>query len=923
LEQTPTEALDQIAGRHGDWHYGRELQARDEARAERLSDQALKAGAMGGPIGGYSPVGGATQTMPYTAVILISFLSGASCLVYELVWSRYLHLVFGVSVYAVATVLASFMLGLALGNWHLGRVIDRSRNPVRALLWLEAGIGVYIALSPLLYHGFSQITIHLFQAINPEGYLKHGIRFLIALAALLVPTYLMGGTFPAFIKIAARQPDRVGSDVGTIYAVNTLGGAAGAFLAGFFLIQAMGLSHTLFLAAGLNFAVALWLVVMLKKRGAGCQSVGSGEAPKRRRTDDAAPPPKLVGLTLAIFGLSGFTGLAYEVYWTRILTFFFKDSIYDFTIVLTTFLAGIVAGSLLCGRFIRNGRNTGFWFAVGEILIGLSSLAGLFLIGRFPYLINDLQTNTALVNQYGEGFWRAGTMIRFGYASLLMIVPTCLFGATFPLVSRIVAGNAQTLGRRIGLMNGINTLGATLGSIMAGFVFISWLGLQKSIVLTALANIVAGLVLLAAIPLVRARLKWALAVGTAALTLVAAGLLPGWDKLRMSTSFLDQHQPLEDLLSLEFYREDASGMTSVVELKPLHRKYLVSNRLYGQNSSDLMGLEDHRRLGHIPMLLHPHPQSALVIGLGAGMTLRGVSDHPVKTIDCVEIAPGVIEAAGYFGAENNHIVDNPRVHFIVDDGRSFVSTTRRKYDVIIMDILFPMSAGSSTVFSREYFERCKARLQPGGLVCQWLPVHQFSLEEIKIIVATFQSVFPHTSLWYGLIGESTAVVGCIGAEQPLAIDFAKLAEACREPLLVKELREVNLGNPDLLLSSFIAADGTVSNFCRGRPLNTDDRPLIEFLAPKLAVQSSRQGRMNLLELSRLVEDVAPHINDRAKIFPRDSLQRRVAGKAAVIEGYRLSLDENADGQLAKYREALAQDPANEDLQDSIKQLAAP
>jgi spermidine synthase len=487
----------------------------------------------------------------------------------------------------------------------------------------------------------------------------------------------------------------------------------------------------------------------------------------------------------------------------------------------------------------------------------------------------------------------------------------------------MVAGNAQTLGRRIGLMNGINTLGATLGSVMAGFVFISLLGLQKSIVMTALLNLSAGLVLLAAVPRVHTALKWSVATGTVTLALALVVWLPGWDKLRMSISFLDQNQPLENLLSLEFYREDASGMTSVVELKPLQKKYLVTNRLYGQNNSDLMGLEDHRRLGHIPLLLHPNPQSALVVGLGAGITLRGVSDHPLKTIDCVEISPGVVAAARYFATENNHITDNPRVNFIVDDGRSFVSATRRKYDVIILDILFPMSAGSSTVFSREYYEGCRQRLQPGGLVCQWLPVHQLSLVEIKTIIATFQSVFPHTSLWYGLIGESTAVVGCIGTEQELAIDFTRLAEKCREPSLVKELVEVNLGSPYLLLSHFIMADGPVTDYCRGQPLNTDDRPVIEFLAPKLAVQSSKQGEMNLLDLSGWVKDVRPQVIDTGKALSRDAVRRYAAGKKAIIEGYRAVLDNDPDGQLRKYQEALAKDPANEDLLYSVRELTAP
>lgn len=859
--------------------------------------------------------------------MLVSFLCGAICLIYELVWSRYLTLIFGVSVHAVATVLACFMLGLALGCWHWGKVMDRSRNCVRTLLWLQAVLGCYIALAPLIHHALSAFTIHLFHWLEPEGFFKHAIRFALALLALIVPTFLMGGTLPAIIRIVNASPERVSRDVGILYAVNTLGGAAGAFLTGFFFIAAMGLSQTIFLAAGLNFIIVAVLWLMLRNPVQAGALISRREKKLHSRDRETSEPDqvsaKFVYLTLAVFGLSGFTSLAYEVCWTRILTFFFRDSLYDFAIVLTTFLVGIVIGSFLGGKFIAKRTNAGLWLAGVEILIGVFALLGLFLVARFPHLINHLQTNTALVTRFGEHFWRAGILLRFGYAALLMLIPTILFGATFPLVSRICAGNSPTLGQRIGLMSGVNTLGATLGSVMAGFIFIAAFGIQKSIMLTALLNIAAGLILLTAVPLIPRRLRWSAVAGTGAASLVLVLALPGWDKLRMSTSFLEQSQPLEELLSLEFYQEDAGGVTSVVELKPLQRKYLVSNRLYAQNNSDMMGLEDHRRLGHIPLLLHPHPQSALVIGLGAGITLRAVSDH-ATTIDCVELSPGVIKAAAFFSAENNRVTENSRVHFIVDDGRSHVSATQKKYDVIVMDILFPMSAGSSTVFSREYFEQCKQRLQPGGLVCQWLPVHQLSLEEIKIIVATFQNVFPHTSLWYGLVGESTGVIGLVGSEQELTIDFGKLAENFRDAATVKELSEVNLGNPALFLSHFIMAGDAVAEFCRGAPLNTDDRPRIEFLAPKLAVQSSRQGVLNLLEFARLVGDVSPHVTNIGDNAAKDSIQtqlkRYTAGKQSIIEGFRQAMEDNPDGQLRTYQDALARDPTNEDLLYTISQL---
>jgi spermidine synthase len=310
------------------------------------------------------------------------------------------------------------------------------------------------------------------------------------------------------------------------------------------------------------------------------------------------------------------------------------------------------------------------------------------------------------------------------------------------------------------------------------------------------------------------------------------------------------------------------------------------------------------------MLLHPNAKSVLAVGLGAGVTLRGVSNLDPAQIDCVEISPSVVQASKFFAAENGRIFENPKVHFIIDDARHFMNASPARYDLIVLDILFPMSSGTSTVFSREYFQLCKNRLQPGGMVCQWLPIHQLSLEQIKTIVATFQSVFPHTSLWFGTIGDDGAAIGCIGTEQPLLIDVEQLRNRMKNPAISVELRQVNLQSPSLLLSHFIMAEEDVAKFCSGAALDTDDRPIIEFAAPKLAVKSSRQGILNLVELSRATQDIRPLVTS----VP-DDLARYVEGKKVVIDGLlRLEYYGDEDVQMRMYRAALTKDPLNEDLQ---------
>lgn len=746
-------------------------------------------------------------------------LSGASCLIAEIVWSRYLHLIFGISAYAIAILLACFMLGFALGSWHIGRLVDRIRiAPGRLLAILEIAIGVCAAVSSFIYGRLV--------GADPVIYIV-GSGLL-----LLIPTYLMGGVTPVFLKLLTPMPEAIGSKSAMFYALNTLGAAIGAFAAGFFFIRTVGLQNSLLIAAALNLAAA-GIAMSIS------QPVTQPEPTKPAKKKSQSPQFKPVwpALVAVCFGVSGFVGMAYEAAYSRLLTLFFRDSIYDLTIVLTAFLVGSAIGGLLAMLAIRQSKSQSpAPLATVLTLAGFCGIASLLIVNRFPYWLNDLQTNTAMVQAYGQAYWTVGTLLRFAYAFLLLLIPSSLCGAMFPLVMAMRVDNAEQLGRKIGLLAGINAFGGALGAVAGGFLLANLLGLSFTIIVPAFMSIIAGVALLR---------NW---MARIAIVLFAAvfATAPQWDKLRMSTSFLEPKQDLEKLLDLKFYREDAYGLTSVVELIPLSTKYLSTNRLYAQNNSQMMGEEDHRRLGHIPMLLHPNPQSVLAVGLGAGITLRGIHDLSPKQIDCVEIAPAVIEAARFFAEENARVLDQSNVNIIAKDGRHHLARTKAKYDVIVLDILHPMSAGSSTVFSREYYELCRSRLNDEGLVCQWMPIHQLTMPQIRTIIATFRRVFPFTTLWFGMIGDS-GTVGCVGSSTPPNIDRSRLAVRYQDAALVRQLMEVNLNTPELLLGNFIVNEEATAAMSEGSPIDTDDHPVIEFAAPKIAIQSRQLGAQNLAE----------------------------------------------------------------------------
>src|SRR6266581_1718122 len=419
-------------------------------------------------------------------------LSGISGLLYEVAWTRMLHLLFGDTVLAVSTVLASFMAGLALGSFWSGRYVDRRPRVLALYAGLEAGIGVSAVALPVVLQALTPLYVWLHQYLHASFWLFSVVRFLLAFCLLFVPTTLMGATLPVLSQYMVRNTATLGWRVGTLYALNTAGAVLGCFLAGYVLIGRLGLSQTIWIGAALNLAIAL--VVWVVQRCTD-EELPESEAPLSPLED--VPPAlyvydrKTVRRVLWGFALSGYTALSYEVLWTRALTFFIGNSTYAFSAMLTTFLCGLALGSFLFARLSDRRQNLLALFGALQMGIGVYGLLTIVILASLFYGLDTWWEG------FSSAYWGTSVWLTFVKTFVVIFPPTLCMGGSFPLVSKIVAHGPRVVGRSIGNAYACNTLGAIVGSWVTGFVAIPLLGMHHSLGLTALLSVSVGGVLLA------------------------------------------------------------------------------------------------------------------------------------------------------------------------------------------------------------------------------------------------------------------------------------------------------------------------------------------------------------------------------------------------------------------------------------------
>ncbi len=811
------------------------------------------------------------------AVLFLFLASGAASLIYQIVWTKNLVLIMGVTVYAISTVLSSFMAGLALGSFAFGRLADRIKKPLLFYAILECGIGLYAILIPILFKLITRIYIVLHEPAESGGPWIPVIRFVLCFLVLLVPTTLMGGTLPVLTKFFVNRERAIGLGVGLLYAVNTAGAVLGAFGAGFLLIPILGIPWTTSVAVCINLAVALLALLLVRSRRS---PAGKPEAPPHVSAVDMDGPRFSPGVTTLVFwviGLSGFAALGYEILWTRVLVYFLGPSTYAFSTMLSTFLVGIALGSFLIARFTDRMKAPVLVLGIIQTALGLSALAAVLLI---DYMIEIAAFLRAALQ--GHSWWiQMGP--RFALAALFMIVPTLLMGAAFPLAARIYTRGLDTLGNRVGRIYSINTLCAIFGSLITGFLLIPWLGLQRSMVVLVCLNLLLGAVLFAVNPHHGLKLRLALA---ALGILCMAGSLTFFENtpVILSTGLLRGRgdQPYKVL----YCKEGIDASLAVIEGTQTGSRQLNIN---GTSTAytDITDLQVHRLLAHIPMAVHPDPREVLIIGFGFGSTAFGTMQYGPERVDCVELVDDERDTARFFLDQNHGILEHDRFRFIAEDGRNFVLTTKNRYDVISLNAIHPRLGPA--LYTRDFFALCRDRLKPDGLICVWLPTTMLSTEEFRMLVRTFRDVFPATTFWYNNPGNTIV----LGGMEDLEIDFEAFTGRLALPSVKADLEPVHLADPIAFLSLLIMLPAQVKEYAGQGALNTDDRPWIEFS------RSMYPGyRVDMLERIFFTVKADPTVLFRGKSgiggenAPRDVHRRFARYRKAwpyMVEGHLLSI----------------------------------
>jgi len=782
--------------------------------------------------------------------LILFAVSGAAALIYEVVWTRLLTLQMGHGIAAASTVLAAFMGGLAVGAAVAGRRGGRL-TPARALA-IYAGLELAIAaLALLLPFALTAVRPMLVSAYadGNGGTTFAVLRLVTSVLLLAAPAAAMGATFPIASRWIVRGASSAAQDAGGLYAANTLGAAAGAVLAGFVLIPALGLSGSTWVGVALNVAAAAGAYAIARNQ----RSEGEGVSPRQSKADAKASAlrtqrpladssPWLAALAL---GASGFGSLTLQVVWTRLLVQILGPTTYAFSIVVAIFIIGLAGGAAIGSWLVARVRSAGVGLAIcmltsaGLSLAAASSVDWALLtmaeiVARPEYQFNDVLSREILM------------------VTGLLLPMTLAFGAAFPFAVALAAGRDEAVTENLGRIYAVNTIGAIAGALLAGFVLVPGIGLHLTIrVVAAIVGGTALAILVFAGPARGRLIGFALAV-----VVLGAGLaLPQWDRLLLSSGAykyaaamrgpsLEVALAAGELLS---YREGATGTVAVRRLAGTV-SLAIDGKVDASNSGDML---TQRLLAHVPLLLHPNPKRVAILGLGSGVTLGSALTHPVDAATVLEISPEVVDASRFFEAENHRALADPRTRLVVGDGRTHLMLGRESYDVIVSEPSNPWMAGIASLFTREFFEGAKARLAPGGILCQWAHTYDISSDDLRSIVATFLTAFPDGSMW--LVGDADVLL--VGSTSPLDAAVAGIAAAWQRPGVAADLATIGAADPYAVASLFVAQGESLKAWANGAPLQTDDRSRLEFSGPR-----------NIFGLSR--DDNAAALRELAATSPR-------------------------------------------------------
>jgi spermidine synthase len=743
----------------------------------------------------------------YPLLLIISLLSGTSALIYQITWIRQFSLFFGVQLLSVSTVLAAFMAGLAIGNWIFGRLSDRRINPVILLIIIQSGIAVFSLLFQPGITAVEGLYGYIISHLDFSGDQMAFIKFLLSFLFLLIPTILMGGVIPVLGKIMIRNLERIGNRISWIYALNNLGAAAGCLLAGFFLIRIAGIQITIYSACCSNLLCAVMAGALLVSHWQFPDEVIPEKATPAKVVSQKKYSHRILSLVLWVFAIEGFTTLAYEVLWNRvIIEYVVEKNTYYYTVIVFSFIAGLSAGSYLIRKKADLIRNKIKFLGILEIVIGISSLT-FFVI--FIILSPSLKGQQELLHSWMEIAGRQYMVI-----FLLLILPPSLMGITFPLVTKIYTDHLEYVGRRIGFLGFLDTAGSILGSFIAGFVLIRFIGIYYSFLFVVMLNLFPGL-LLAFYNEKNDKIR--IGIPVIATILFYVVILLAFPRERYM-QFRFQYYPDEKILAC---REGATATVSVNQVASGHLALVVNGSKTAYSSTD--DIKVHTLLAYLPYIFSEKPQKAMVIGFGMGVTVNCLSKIPALKTDVAEISSEVMDISEvYFGFLNDHCAGADNVNVIIDDGRSYLFRSEGNYDIITTNSVHPRL--SPNLYTMDFYELCARKMKRDGIICQWLPTNWITKGEFGSLVKAFTEIFPYNSLW--LLSRSHLLL--IGSKTSINYDFLDFYADFSDPVIRQSLLDCEIYNSAQVAGMLTATENELDGIFRDAKPDRDNYPVVEF-----------------------------------------------------------------------------------------------
>ena len=795
-------------------------------------------------------------------IAALLFVSGLCALIYQVAWLRELRLIFGASTPATSAVLAVFMGGLGYGSLRLGRRAEEVERPLHFYGNLEGGIAITAALSPLLL-GLARRAYVVTGGTTALG-MAGGtlVRLLLSAIVLLPPTLLMGGTLPAAARAATSADDTRRRSTALLYGVNTIGAVTGATLSTFLLLELLGTRMTLWAGCALNGIVAVVARAYdrtLAERGEGAGDAAVDDSDEEAATYRSTPPARepssrakgVSPYVLAASAGSGFVFLLMELVWYRMLGPLLGGSSYTFGLILAVALLGIGLGGLL---YTQLGRDRPFGF---DAFAATCALEALCL--TIPWALGDRVALFALfLRPLGTtGF--VGFLLSWTLVTFLVVLPAAIVaGFQFPLLIGLLGRAQRSVGKDVGFAYAFNTLGAIVGSLAGGFLLLpllSALGAWKLCVVVLVVLGVAALVLhRCSSPRGDVATPALLMVLTTLLLFGSVGPTAFWRHTPIGAGRADSFYSKGTKNDLRWHvgeRQRAvtwqqDGRESAVALYTLNdTSFLVNGKSDGAAITDagtqVMG-------GLLGALLQPEPvKTAMVIGLGTGSTAGWLGALPdIERVDVVELEPAILHVAQVCSAVNQNVLDNPKVDITIADAREVLLTTPRRYDLVFSEPSNPYRAGIASLFTQEFYEAVRDRLNPGGVFLQWVQAYEIDSQSIRVVYATLSSVFGSVETWR----TKSADLIMVARMEPVSLDVDLLRERVRQSPFREALRYAwRVDSAEGVIARFVAGPGLAREVAAHEPdlsINRDDRNILEFSIARAL------GRPHDLEVAQLI-----------------------------------------------------------------------